>query len=329
MTDLILKNAFVYTMNDEKPTAEAVAISGRYITAVGSEEEVMALKEKDTKVIDLGGKMLLPGFIDAHCHPAMCAFFSEGILLSEEMDIPEIEETIGTYIKEHPDNKAYFGIGYDECLYDERGPQKEDLDKFSPDKPVIILGNGGHEGWCNSKALEMAGVDKNTPDPIPGFQYFGRDEEGNPTGHLVETAPESIIFDSIEFFNEDAVRKGFIETSETYSEMGVTSLVMCGDLKWMEKISIPMTEELVAQKKFNQRLQGCSMVCEKDQKESGLEILRERAEKYDSDDYRVNVYKILLDGTIESRSAAMTEPYNEDGSMVEPLFEEKSCRISV
>lgn len=326
MTDMIFRNAYVYTMDEKNPEAEAVAVSGSYITAVGTEDEVMALREEGTKVIDLGGGMLLPGFIDAHCHPAMCAFFAKGIIIDETADIPGIEATIERYINANPDKKAYFGIGYNECCYDEKGPKKEDLDRICADKPVIILGSGGHEGWCNSKAFELAGVDKNTPDPLPGFQYFERDEEGNPTGHLVETGAECVIFDSIDFFDRDEVRQGFIETSDTYSEMGVTSLIMCGDLKWMEKMSIPMTEELVKEGILKQRLQSCAMVCEKDEKESGLEILRERSKKYDSDKYRVNVYKILLDGTVESRSASMVEPYDEDGSLVAPLFEGEELR---
>lgn len=239
MVDIILKNGFVYTMNDKAPVAEAVAVEGQKIRAVGTTEEIMALKEDQTKVIDLEGKMLLPGFIDAHCHPAMCAFFANGVLIDEDMNIPEVEATIEAYIKENPDKNAYFGIGYNEFLYDEKGPKKEDLDKFCKDKPVVILGSGGHEGWCNTKALELAGVDKNTPDPIPGFQYFERDADGNPTGHLVETAPESIVFDAAEYFERDVVRKNFIDVSKSYSEMGVTSLVTCGDLRWMQKISMP------------------------------------------------------------------------------------------
>lgn len=326
MINIILKNGFVYTMNDKAPIAEAVAIEGQKIKAVGTTEEIMALKEDETKVIDLKGKMLLPGFIDAHCHPAMCAFFANGVLIDEDMNIPEVEATIEAYIKENPDKKAYFGIGYNEFLYDEKGPKKEDLDKICSDKPVVILGSGGHEGWCNSKALELAGVDKNTPDPIPGFQYFERDTEGNPTGHLVETAPESIVFDAAEYFERETVLRNFKEVSTTYSEMGVTSLVTCGDLRWMQKISDPVTEEMVATGQLQQRLQGCAMVCERDQKESALEELRSKSKKFDTDAYRVNVYKILLDGTAESRSASMLDPYDEDGSLPEPLFEGKELQ---
>lgn len=320
MIDLIFKNALVYTMKEKGHTAEAVAVSGRYIVAVGTNDEVMALKEAKTRVIDLAGRMLLPGFIDAHCHPAMCAFFADGILIDEDMDIPQAEACIADFIAKHPDRNAYFGIGYDECLYDEKGPRKEALDKICADKPIMILGSSGHEGWCNSKAFELAGVDCNTPDPVPGFQYFERDQEGNPTGHIVESESESVIFDAIDFFDEQSVYENFIQVSRSYSEMGVTSLVMCGDFDWMEKMSISMVERLVAEGEILQRLQGCVLVNEKSKKEPYLTELKDRAKKYNSDDYRVNVYKILLDGTIETRSASLLEPYDEDGSIVEPLF---------
>lgn len=326
MSDIVLKNGYVWTMNKDNPLAAAVAVEGNRIKAVGTDEEISAHITDDTKVIDLEGRMLLPGFIDAHCHLTMCAMFAGGLLLDETMGIPEIEKTIEEFITENPDRKAYFGIGYNECLYDEKGPKKEDLDKFCSDKPVTILGSGGHEGWCNSKALEIAGVDKNMPDPIPGFQYFERDEEGNPTGHIVETGAETVIFNSADYFEEEAVRRYFTEISKSYSEMGVTSLISCGDLAWMKKVGEHIKIEMAAGGKLQQRVNDCAMVCERHEKEPALEELREKAAEFDTDTYRVNVYKILLDGTVESRSASMLEPYNEDGSMVDPLFEGKELQ---
>lgn len=323
MTDKILINANIHTMDQEKPIAQALAIGGGIILEVGSNEEILKFKDEMTEVIDACGKMVLPGFIDAHCHPSLCAFLAGGIEIQEDMDVEEVLETVRRGVSTDPDADTYVGIGYNECLFDEKGPNKELLDEICRDKPLFLLGSSAHVGWCNSKTLELAGVTRDTPDPLPGFQYFQRDEEGEPTGHVVECAAEGILFKAVAFFKEEDLCDGYLGVSESYSSMGVTSLADCGSFDWMEELGLPILDRLVAEGKFKQRLFGCVMVDTADKKNSALELLKGRSKKYSSDRYRVNTYKIILDGTMETRTASLLEPYNEDGRLVEPLFSGK------
>lgn len=320
MIDLAFINGAVYTMDKNNPKAEALAVKGQRIVAVGSSDEIINMKGRQTEVIDLKGKMLLPGFIDAHCHPSLCAFFAAGIFIDEDMSIEEALKTIGNYIEKRPERPSYFGIGYSECLFDEKGPKKEMLDAICKDKPIFILGSSGHEGWCNTKTLELAKVTKETPDPVPGFQYFERDEEGNPTGHVVECGAETILFDGVEFFQDEEINQGYKETSESYSQMGVTTLVDCGAFEWMEKKSIPVFEELINAGVFKQRVFGSIIVDAVSRKQKAFDILTECRKVYNSDQYRMDTYKVILDGTMETRTASLSEPYNEDGRIIEPMM---------
>lgn len=321
--DKILLNGSIYTMNKASDTAQAIAIEDNKIAAVGGNDKILELKGQDTEIIDLGGKMVLPGFIDAHCHPSMCAFFEKGIVIEEEMDIDEILATIRAGIEAAPDEDSYVGIGFNECLFDEKGPRREMLDEICSDKPIMLLGSSAHVGWCNTKTLQLANITSDTPDPIPGFHYFERDDDGTPTGYIVECSAEGIIFNNVDFFKKEDLEKGFLSISESYAEMGVTSLADCGSFDWMEELGLPVLDDLMDNEKFLQRMFGCVLVSAEHEKDSALKVLKERSRKYNSDRYRVNTYKIVLDGTMETRTASMSQPYNEDGRIVQPLFEGK------
>ncbi|MEA4922929.1 MAG: amidohydrolase [Eubacteriaceae bacterium] len=323
MADLIIMNAAVYTMDDELPRAEAVAVENDKIIAVGNNEDIMKFKEAKTEVVDANGGMVLPGFIDAHCHPTLCAFFENGLYIDQDLTVDEILAAAKKQVEDHPEKNSYFGIGYNECFFDEKGPTKELLDEICSDKPIFFLGSSGHEGWCNSKTLELANVTKDTKDPLPGFQYFERDEKGEPTGHIVEVSTETILFNAVDFFGAEEIYQGYIDTSKSYSSMGVTTTIDCGAFEWMEPICIPTIEKLVKNGDYKQRLFGSAMVETAAKAGPALEVLKERSKKYNSDKYRVNTYKIILDGTLETRTASLSKPYDEDGRMVEPLFSGK------
>lgn len=321
MADILFYNGAIYTMNPAQPRAEAILVSGERIVYAGGLSEAENYITDDTKRFDLGGKMLLPGFVDAHCHPSLCAFFSSGILLDVQMNQEEIITAVSDYIDSHPEQDAYFGIGYPEWIYDEKDPRKETLDQICNEKPILILGSGGHEGWCNSMTFEKAGITKETVDPVPGFQYFERDAGGELTGHLVELGPQEMIFSSVKFFDREKIEKNYLETFADYSRMGVTMLADCGAFDYMEEVSIPFFEEYFKRDDCKQRISGCAFTGSKDKLETTFDKLKERNKKYNSDLYKVDTYKLILDGTIESRSASMIEPYNEDGSLVKPLLE--------
>lgn len=321
MSKKLFYNGYIYTMDEEKPQAEAVLVEDGRIAGVGEMKDLeVSLSEGDER-IDLEGKMLLPGFIDAHCHPTLSAFFSTGLYISIESSHEEVMDAIRRYISDNPDADSYFGFGYAEWNYDEKGPSKEMLDEICSDKPVFFLGSSGHEGWCNSKALELAGITSETPDPNPGFQYFERDTEGNPTGHVVETRAETMIFSKINFFDDEVIKQNFYEVFDSYSRCGVTSLTDCGSFEWMEDKALAIYEDIYSNGSPKQRLAGCAFVDNKDRVEPAFQQLETQSKVHDDDMFRINTYKIILDGTMETRSASNMEPYDEDGSVVAPLLE--------
>lgn len=319
--DRVFLNGKIYIVNDNRDWAQAVAVKGGKIVFVGTDEAAKDYIGDDTEVTDLDGKMMLPGFMDGHCHPFLAACIKSGIYFDMEDGVETVLEKIREYIASKPENDTYIGLGYAEWIFDEKGPKKELLDEICDDKPVLMIGSGGHEGWANSKALEMAGITKDTPDPIPGFQYYGRDAEGNPSGHLMETKPLLSVMSKMEFFKEETIKRLLEENSKAYAAMGITSVADMGIYRYLEPKSIEIYKEMTDNGKFLQRITAAGSTIEIDEGvEEYIDRLAELNKVYDSDRHRMNFLKIVNDGTLESRSAAMCDPYCEDGSMVETMI---------
>ena len=186
----------VYTMNDDAMEAEAVAVKDGRIIAVGTSDDVMAHKGDDTQLIDLGGRTMLPGFVDSHGHVVMGGLqaLSANLLAppdGEVTDIASLQETLRNWAEDNKDAvkkiKLIVGFGYDNATLKElRHPTREDLDAISTEIPVYLVHQSGHFGAANSKALEVGGITAETPDPPGGI--IRRDDNGEPDGVLEETA---------------------------------------------------------------------------------------------------------------------------------------------
>ncbi len=168
--DILILRAKVYTVNPAMPWAQAVAIRRGKIVAVGSNEAVEKMRGIGTKVIDAGGKVVLPGFTDCHVH-----FFEGSLALGRvSLDglttVAEIQKTLREYAAQHPGDSWILGRGWNYAVFGEEAlPNKKYLDELFPDRPVFLEGYDGHTYWVNSKALAMAGITKATPDPVNGF----------------------------------------------------------------------------------------------------------------------------------------------------------------
>ena len=188
--DYVFKNGAIYTMDGQNPKAQAIAVSGKHIAYVGNNDGAQAFIGDKTKVTDLKGQMLLPGFVEAHIHPNL-AFFTKGA----DLQCDTVEELLASskdirrmHIRMPRSFRALAGAT---ILFPTTGPNKADLDKLFPDRPVLLVAIDCHSAWVNSKALELAGINAKTPDPVPGVSYFQRDPKtGEPTGWVVETAAE-------------------------------------------------------------------------------------------------------------------------------------------
>src|SRR5215467_720851 len=190
--DTILLNARIYTVDAAHPWAEALAIRDGKILAVGTDNEIGHYKGATTSVIDAKGRLVLPGFTDCHVHFMEASLLLQQIYLNDAKTIPEIQKRIKTYAAEHPKEPWLLGRGWSYPVFPSGMPDKKYLDEIVPDRPVYLDGFDGHTYWANSKALELAHITKDTPNPTGG--EFVRDPKtGEPTGAIKEDPADAII----------------------------------------------------------------------------------------------------------------------------------------
>ena len=188
--DLVLTGGHVHTVDAAHPRAEAVAVRGERIAAVGSAAEIADLIGPSTRVVDLAGRLLLPGFQDVHVHPIFGGVDRLECDLRDARGRDGVLETIRAYVAAHPDLEWIVGSGWYMADFENGTPRREDLDAIVADRPAIFPNRDGHSTWVNSKALALAGIDGDTPDPDDG--RIERDPDGTPTGTLHEGAVHAV-----------------------------------------------------------------------------------------------------------------------------------------
>jgi predicted amidohydrolase YtcJ len=221
--DLILFNGNIWTVNVRQPQAHAIAISNGRFLAIGSNEEVLPLASGSAKKVDLGGRTVLPGFIDAHSHPAVAGLSHLRMVDCDLRSISEILKALRERAAKTPAGQWVLGFKYDDTKTSEGRPLTlKDLDEAVPDHPTFVEHRGGHTAWVNALALKAAKVDENTPDP-PGGKYDRDPATGKLDGHVREVARET--FEKLSpGFTRDDHREGVKLISKMMSRTGVTSV---------------------------------------------------------------------------------------------------------
>ena len=224
----VYRNGTILTMDSGGSQAQALAVRGETILAVGSDAEIMALADPHTVVTDLRGRTMLPGFIDGHSH-----FVSAGLMAATQLDlssppvggvknIAEIKGLIRAKAAATPKGEWILGYGYDDtALADRRHPLASDMDDVTPDHPVLLRHVSGHLCSCNSRALALVGYDRNTPDPLGGI--IRRDGHGNPNGVLEEPPAREPVFRHIPAPTEADWMEGIKAACAAYTAKGVTT----------------------------------------------------------------------------------------------------------
>lgn len=318
-------NTKIYTVDSKQPWAEAMVVEGDNIIFVGSSTDAEEYIDKDTKVHNLKGKMILPGFIDSHAHPTIAAALSDIVQVDPSMKKADVLEMLKQHADKNKDLPVITAMGYDLLVFGNDKPTAADLDKVDSERPIFILDEGGHTAWVNSKALEVGGINKDTPDPIPGAHYFVRDSNGNPTGLLMESQAYNPLLKKLSVVTEDTVVSGGESLFPVISQLGITTVYDAG-MMGLENEGFEGLSQLEKKGLLPFRISGSYMVQSPTVVPTAVESLKKLQEKYDSKFVDVNTMKIHYDGTIEGKTAAMEQPYSDgsNGHVLFPVDELKS-----
>ena len=312
--DLILRHGAIYTMDAPRRWVESVAVANGRIIFAGPDAGAVRLAGPSTKVVDLGGKMVLPGFHDSHVH------LMEGGLDMSLCDVKsvltprEVLAAIRKFAAAHPDKPWVTGSGWDLPVFPEANPRKEQLDEAVGDRPAYIESADGHSGWANSKALALAGVTKDTPDPAGG--RIERDPvTKEPTGTLRESARE-LVTSKIPAPTAEQNTAGLKRAVEFANSLGIVSVQ---EADASDEI-LNAYRELESRGQLTLRVVAALRT---DPRKSDEQVagLVERRAKFSGQRMRANAAKIFADGVIESGTAALLDPYlNRGGSRGELNF---------
>jgi predicted amidohydrolase YtcJ len=314
--DLIVTNARIYTLNPQQKWAEALAVRGDQIVAVGDRKTIESLRGPSTRLIDAGQRLLLPGFVDCHIH------FMEGALgltrvdLNEAGTVAEIQKRVKTYADAHPEEPWIQGMGWTYPTFGPTAlPNKKILDDIVPDRPVYLVAFDGHSSWANSKALAMAGIDRNTPDPPNG--KIVRDESGEATGALKEAAGDLVGAKTPVPTREErleALRKGIHEANR----VGLVRVHSAGqDFEFLD-----LYDELRKKGELSLRFYVAYFLNPPGLTPQSIELIESARRQYSPTDKWIagGAVKTMLDGVVEAHTAAMLEPYSDDPSQSGKLF---------
>jgi len=316
--DIILTGGNLYTMDKENPKATAVAISGGVIMAVGCDEEILALKTENTELIDLGGKTLLPGFNDSHCHLLGYANNLSLVNLNGAASINELIDRYKNFIESNniPAGTAVVGAGWNQSFFGEKtSPTKYDLDKISDTHPIFAYRACHHVCSVNSLTLKKLGINKDTPE-VDGGEIV-REENGEPSGIFNETAMSLLEKDEDNVTIAD-IEALILKAIPNLHKMGITS-VQSDDYGPDYKLVYDAYVNLAKAGKLKLRVNEQCRV-------SGLENYKKMLELPQVDDdiapyFKQGPVKILADGSLGGRTAYMKEDYRDDpGNRGIPIY---------
>lgn len=329
--DRIFVNGVIWTEDDARPTAQALAVSGDRLLAVGSNSEIRALASPDTAVVDLHGRFVVPGFQDSHLHfpgPSI----NEVELVGAD-SLQDFQQRIADFAKTHPNLPWIVGAGWGYALFPNQAPDKKYLDAVVSDRPVYVSERDGHMGLANSKALGLAGITGATPDPPNGRIML--EPDGQPTGELKEAAQELLTSHIPPRTDEDRYESllQHMDEAASYGLTAVQEAVLdLGD--W------PVFERALAAGKVKLRFRFAPLILpqdggsprnhklEKPLTEADLAPYRQLRDTFRGPVFKFGSIKGFLDGTVDAKTAAMSQPYVGGGTGI-PFWEQDDLNRTV
>ena len=315
--DIILYSGIIHTQDTSRPLAQAVAIAGNQIVAVGTDNDILMLAAPGTKTIDLGNRLVLPGFIDTHMHFYDFAIGYDNIDFSQVSSFAGMEDAIVRQAARIPKGQWILGYGFNESEWPEnRMPTRCDLDRGAPDHPLCIWRCDLHVAVANSLALKLAGIDSETPNPSEGV--IMKDVDGTPTGVLRELAA-NLIKEAVPPHSEEAILRNMQQAMKDVHALGMTGI---HDIRLMGgrdgETALAAWRTLHAHKHLNIR---CHVTVPGEMTDWAIS---EGLRTGEGDDrLRIGHLKFFADGGMGARTAWMKEPYldAEYGMPLTPVSE--------
>ena len=321
--DTVYTNGKIYTVNDNQPWAEAVAIKGGKFMVVGSSADVVTVTGDGTEVVDLGGAFAMPGIVDMHAHPFSGVDFGTGSAnLNDPGNLDAVLADVKAYIEANPDKDVVLGGNWliGGALHPNDSPDKALLDEIAPDLPVFLLSQSGHSAWVNSKALELAGIDEDFENT--GAYIFDRYEGTNEPSGTARESGMVLIMNALHYLDPAEFAEFLVDEVARYSRYGVTAIQPAeGSPSWYKGAAL-----LEEQGRLNVRLFPAM-----DWLTSQLRVLNDEETDafvgdlatYQTDQIRTHYVKIFADGAADTHTLLMKEPYADDpgnyGSMYLPV----------
>lgn len=298
--DLVFLNGPIFTAGPARLFARALAVTGDRITAVGDEASVSEAIGRDTRVVDLAGRLLTPGFQDAHCHPGSSGLDMLRCSFAGCAGADDAIDHVANYAAAHPELPWILGAGWEQTWFLRGCPPRDALDEVIPDRPALLYNADGHGAWVNSKALAAAGIDSATPDPPDG--RIERLHAGEPQGTLHEGAAR-LVERVAPHDTEDDLKLGLLAGQEYLLSKGVTA--------WQDAHVDGVTHRAYRSLAESGRLIATAVGALWWDRERGLDQIEEleemRAEPLGR--YRPSTVKLMLDGVVENHTASLLEPY--------------------
>ena len=321
--DLILKNGRIWTGDASQPWADAIAIRRDRIVAVGDNLRVAATAGPNTHVIDLKGRLTIPGFDDAHTHVIRGALRLLRADLSGACTIVDMQKRIRDFAAAHPKDPWIVGAGWSySCFPNHALPTRADLDAAVKDRPAYLTAEDGHTAWVNSKALQLAGITKATRYTGPG--RIITDAAGEPTGALSGGAA-ALVHKLVPDIAHDRKLAALEQAVKALSSFGITSIENAGG----DDETVALLDELDRQHKLNVRVAVYMSVSPQNTPDV-IDRILELRQTLRGPMVRVAGVDLVLDGQIDTHSAAMLEPYSDAaGVNAKPLWSQEALNEMV
>ena len=316
--DWLFLNGTIHTLNPTQPSAQAVAVRGTQIVYVGDTAGAQDWRGPKTRVVDLGGRMLLPGFIDSHNHLASLAVTKLGVNVRGLVG-KEFESGRHRRMDRHPVAQcaaARPGLDAEHLVRPSTAPRREWLDEVTGDRPMYLISEDSHQVWFNTAAMKAAGIGAHTPDPEPGKQFYARDPNGVPNGLAVEGAASVPLLVALGMFAPETVRESQRLTIDRASSWDDQLFRCRRGCRPGERRSESVWRNLIARDNAGDlplRIVGSVWTRNYDDDPRAItEELVAWNQEYRSDHVRITTCKMWTDGTWATRTALLLEPYADE-----------------